>query len=157
AHDHVRPQIGLALQPGLAGAWPKPAVPLLAGQHRINPLARFLDDLLVLQHVPQVAIAFEPIGQFLPSVLAAALRVRPGTSLELAPFGYLLQVTRHAVCLEFELMPQPTFRSDAPDRQLDQWAGQQRLSVPGIEWVRRVCRRLWDYRHSGSIRGCRHR
>src|SRR5208282_732874 len=47
-HDHVRPDVGFALERGPESARPEPAVLLLARQHSVDPLAGVLDDALVL-------------------------------------------------------------------------------------------------------------
>ena len=81
-HQHVRPEVGLAAEAGeqLAGA--RPAVVALRVHGRLDPLAGLGHDRLVFEYVAQIAVTFEPIGQFLPAEVAAALFVGPGTLLE---------------------------------------------------------------------------
>src|SRR5690242_10060368 len=105
----------MAVETGLVRARSKKAVRLLAGKYGVDPLAGFLDDLLVIQHVAEVAITFEPVRQLLPAELPLPVRRSPCAVFELAPFRNLLEMTSHSVGFEFELVPQPALGLDAAD------------------------------------------
>src|SRR5207247_3362256 len=102
------------------------AIRLLAGQHRVNPFARCLDDLLITQHVAEVAVTFEPVWQFFPAELPLPFRRRPGAVFKLAPFGNLLEMTDHAIGLQLKLRAQPPFGFDAAERTLHERPDDQR-------------------------------
>ena len=76
-HDHVRPEVGVAVEAGLVGARAEVAVGFLAGKGGVNPLAGALDDRFVLEDVAEVAVALEPVRQLFPAELALALGARP--------------------------------------------------------------------------------
>src|SRR6266566_3869168 len=137
-HDHVRPEIGLALQPGLVRARAEKTVGFLARQRRVNPLACFLDDLFLPQNVAEVAVALEPVGQFFPAEPPLTVRRRPGAIRELTPLGNLFEVTGHAVRFELELVPQPALRLDAADGQFEKRARRKRRTICDAEssWAR---------------------
>ena len=150
-HQHVRPKIGLAAQAGerLAGA--EPAVVALRVHGRVDPLAGLGDDGLVLEHVAQIAVALEPVGQLLPAEVAAALLVGPGTLLEIQPGRDLGQVADHAVFLQLQLPAQPSVRNDAADGQFDEGlgaSGSRLLDVVAVAGCR--CR---EYRQRGHRPG----
>src|SRR4051812_32743371 len=111
----MRPQIGLPFKAALQTSRPEPTVRLLAGQHRINPTPRVLNDLIVLQHITQVTVSLQPIRQLLPTAVPLSLRISPGIAFKLAPLGYLWQPPRHALRLQLKLMAQPPFRRNAAD------------------------------------------
>src|ERR1043165_559188 len=109
-HDHVRPEIGFALESGFKRARAKPAVRFLARQDAVDPLARLAHDLLILQNVTEIAKALEPVGQFFPTTVALAIRGSPGIAVELAPLRDLRQSTDHTLSFQFKLMPKPALR-----------------------------------------------
>ena len=149
----MRPKIGLALEAGLETARPEPAVRLLAGKHGIDPFAGRLDDRFVLQHVTEIAVALEPVGQFFPAAVPLPLRISPGIAFELAPLGDLRQPPGHSLRFEFELMPQPTFGGDIADRQFDEWTWHKWLTVGGIEGAPRCGRRINHFHVHGFSHG----
>ena len=126
-----------------AGA--EPAVRSLAGQHRVDPAAGLADDRFILEHVAQVAVALEPIGQFLPAALAFALLVGPSAVVELQPGRDFGQPAGHALGFQFQHVPQPALGRDAADGQFHQRAGPQRISIRRIQAVavlrRNLCHR----------------
>src|SRR5262249_1476646 len=58
-HDHVRPQVRLALERCLEAARSEPAVRLLAGKDGIDPAPGLLDDGFVLEDVAEIAVSFQ--------------------------------------------------------------------------------------------------
>ena len=132
-HDHVRPEVWLSVEAGSERTRAEPAIRFLAGKHRINPFAGFRDDAFVLEHIPKIAKALQPIRQLFPAAVALAICSRPRIAFELAPLGNLRQPSRHAAGFEFKLVAQPTLGCDRADGQLDECARYKRRPVGDIK------------------------
>ncbi len=152
-HEHVRPEIGFAVQAGEQLARAEPAVLALGGQGGVNPLFGLRHDGMVLEDVTQIAIALEPVGHFLPAELALALGIGPGAFGEIQPGGDLLQMAGHAVAFQLELMAQPAAWGDGADGQFAKRRGRQRRTIGGVEGVGGGGGRAFHHGHLGETGG----
>ncbi len=138
-HDHVGPKIdrlGVArARDRQVAARAEVAVFPLRRQHLLDPAQGFGDHALVLQHITEIHIAFQPIRDLLPSGRAFAARVHPGIALEFAELAQLRKMPGESAGHQLQLCAKPAFGTNAANRQFDQRTRQQRVAVPLVRGV----------------------
>ncbi len=130
--DHVGPEVRRAVQGLLVLQGAEPAVCPLAGQDPLYPDQGFGDHVLVIQDIGEVAVAFEPIGQLLPSCLACSLGIQPGVAFLDTPGADSRQLADLAIAHQAKLVSEPSARLYAPDRQLVEGTGQQGRRIADV-------------------------
>ena len=149
---HVWPHVGLSFDGGAERFGSEPAVIILPGEDSIDPLRRVCNDPRVVEHVTQVAVSLEPVGEFFPVIFAAG--GDPAVVFEFQERGDFIEPAAHAVGLQFQHVPEPSLRFDAADRQLHERTDAQGRFVRNVQWG--WCNR-WDGRYDGKVCGVRGR
>ena len=125
--DHVGPQVFAARQVGgRAGAAlirAKPAVGLPTVEDAVDPDLRFLVHARVVEQVAAEHEALEPVGHFLPAVLAGAGLAEPGVFLFFEESADLHEMAVETFALQLELLTQPAFGPHGAHGQFDEGAG----------------------------------
>ena len=112
-HDHLCPQLGLVAAHVDGSERPVFALALEDG---LNPCLCLREHGLVVKDISEVAIALEPIGHLLPSVVAPFCE--PCVVVLVEPCRDLAEMSRQAVALQLQVTAHPPCRAYAADRQL---------------------------------------
>jgi hypothetical protein len=81
----------------------------LAGEYVLDPEFGFLGDSLVSENIAKIAESFEPVGNFLPAILARASGAQPGVVLLIKKGADFGEMAHEAIGLELQLLAEPTF------------------------------------------------
>ena len=130
----------------------KVTIRLATGKYAFNPVLGFLNHLRVVQDICQIAVAFEPIGNFFPAVVTTGCQ--PSIIIFFQPGTDLSQVSGQTVTLQFEILLHPTFRLNTAYRQLYKIQWTKRSAIPCIIGIGRLYVRSIHYCHR-TTGGCR--
>ncbi len=85
----------------------KVSVVLLGCNHCVNPEFGFFLHFWIVEQIGKVAVAAQPVGNFLPSPVSAV--DQPCVVVAVEPCAYLSEVSVESVALQLELFQQPSF------------------------------------------------
>ena len=126
-HDHLCPHLGPSAR---RVAWPQESVGLQVLQHGFKPHLRLLLHGLVVQYIRQAAVAAQPVGHLLPSVVARVAEPLVAALVEPGADGAQLSVESRALSLQ--VFQQPPLGSHLSHGQLQQIAAMQRCPVARV-------------------------
>src|SRR5437660_2016948 len=105
---------------------------VLRRENSSHPPVRLVYNPLIIEHVPEIDIPFEPVRQLLPSILPFAVMTDPGASLDFTPLAKLRQMPGETLRHQFQLASDPTRGCDRADGELDERIGQERRAVSDV-------------------------
>ena len=129
------------------------AIRLATGKYTFNPIFGFFNHLRVIQDICQIAIPFEPVRNFLPTVIATGCQ--PGIIILFQPSADLPQMSGQTVALQFEILLHPAFGLNTTYRQLYKIQRSKRSAIPDIIGIDGLYVRSVHYRHRTTRRSRR--
>ena len=133
-HDHLCPQFTFTV-PFVDGA--EVTVGLATGKYTFNPCFCFRNHLRIIQDIGKIAVTFQPVRDFFPTMIAAGRQ--PGIIVFLQPGTDLTQMSGQTFTLQFEILLYPTFRLNAANRQLNKIQRTKRSPIAHVIRVSRLC------------------
>ncbi len=120
-------------------------VRLAAGKYAFNPVFGFFYHLRIIQNICQTTIPFEPIGNFLPTMVPTGRK--PGIVILFQPSADFPQMSGQAIALQLQKFPYPTLRANAAYRQFYKVQRTKRGTVTHIIGIDSMYIRSVHHRH----------